>query len=170
MRFCESIGPGRTKIRNDRQRWNCLTINFTNNIIMIRNVNVCAVGPIQSGTSQQTGNQWRKQEFVVEWYESPSDTQSQKIVLSVMNDNIDKLNVQIGDKMEVRFDLRYREYNGRYYMEVYAPFDAMKKVGELQTAGEPAGTAAHKPAAEAAGTETNIPAPQAEGNGDDLPF
>lgn len=142
---------------------------------MIRNVNVCAVGPIQSGTSQQTGNQWRKQEFVVEWYESPSDTQSQKIVLSVMNDNIDKLKVQIGDKMEVRFDLRYREYNGRYYMEVYAPFDAMKKVGGLQTAANATGTTgqsqqAQQPAAEAAGTETKIPAPQAEGNGDDLPF
>ena len=79
---------------------------------MIRKVNVCAVGQIQSGTSQSTGNAWRKQEFVVEWYESPSDTQSQKIVLSVMNDNIEKLKVQVGDKMEVRFDLRYREYNG----------------------------------------------------------
>jgi len=137
---------------------------------MIRNVNVCSVGQIQTGTSQQTGNQWRKQEFVVEWYESPSDTQSQKIVLSVMNDNIDKLKVQIGDKMEVRFDLRYREYNGRYYMEVYAPFDAMKKVGGLQTAANSPGTTAQQPADEAAGTGTKIPAPQAEGNGDDLPF
>lgn len=142
---------------------------------MIRNVNVCAVGQIQSGTSQQTGNQWRKQEFVVEWYESPSDTQSQKIVLSVMNDNIDKLKVQIGDKMEVRFDLRYREYNGRYYMDVYAPFDAMKKVGGLQTAANATGTPgqpqqAQQPAAEAAGTGAKIPAPQAECKDDDLPF
>lgn len=137
---------------------------------MIRKVNVCSVGQIQSGTSQQTGNQWRKQEFVVEWYESPSDTQSQKIVLSVMNDNIDKLKVQIGDKMEVQFDLRYREYKGRYYMEVYAPFDAMKKVGGLQTDEEQAGKAAQQPASEAAGTGAKIPAPQAEGNGDDLPF
>jgi hypothetical protein len=109
---------------------------------MIRKVNVCSVGQIQSGTSQQTGNQWRKQEFVVEWYESPSDTQSQKIVLSVMNDNIEKLKVQVGDKMEVRFDLRYREYNGRYYMDVYAPFDAMKKTGGLQHTGQPAGESA----------------------------
>lgn len=112
---------------------------------------------------------------MVEWYESPSDTQSQKIVLSVMNDNIDKLNVQIGDKMEVRFDLRYREYNGRYYMEVYAPFDAMKKVGGLQTAANAKGITgqtqqAQQPTAEAAGTEAKIPAPQAEGKDDDLPF
>lgn len=137
---------------------------------MIRNVNVCSVGQIQSGTSQSTGNAWRKQEFVVEWYESPSDTQSQKIVLSVMNDNIEKLNVKIGDKMEVRFDLRCREYNGRYYIDVYAPFDAMKKVGGLQTAGEPAGTAA-QPRQEQDGAVPPFPEPgQTEGNGDDLPF
>ena len=136
---------------------------------MIRNVNVCSVGQIQSGTSQNTGNQWRKQEFVVEWYESPSDTQSQKIVLSVMNDNIDKLKVQIGDKMEVRFDLRYREYNGRYYMEVYAPFDAMKKIGGLQPTAEAAGTGT-KPQEAQAGAQQQIPEQQEEGKGDDLPF
>ena len=137
---------------------------------MIRNVNVCSVGQIQSGTSQQTGNQWRKQEFVVEWYESPSDTQSQKIVLSVMNDNIDKLNVKIGDKMEVRFDLRYREYNGRYYMEVYAPFDAMKKIGGLQPATE-ADETVTKPQESQAGAVPPFPEPgQADGNGDDMLF
>jgi len=155
---------------------------------MIRKVNVCSVGQIQSGTSQQTGNQWRKQEFVVEWYESPSDTQSQKIVLSVMNDNIEKLKVQVGDKMEVRFDLRYREYNGRYYMDVYAPFDAMKKTGGLQHAGQPAGTACNQQQQAPAGQkeqmkgyvgqqmeqrEVQMTQFDADGNpvnGDDLPF
>ena len=131
---------------------------------MIREVNVCSVGQIQSGTSQQTGNQWRKQEFVVEWYENPSDTQSQKIVLSVMNDNIDKLKVQIGDKMEVRFDLRYREYNGRYYMDVYAPFDAMKKLGRLPE--QTYETNAPQPTTEAQeGQQSDTPI-----EGDDLPF
>ena len=130
---------------------------------MIRKVNVCSVGQIQSGTSQSTGNQWRKQEFVVEWYESPSDTQSQKIVLSVMNDNIDKLKVQIGDKMEVRFDLRYREYNGRYYMDVYAPFDAMKKIGGLPE--QPDETNAQQATRDASNEQQ-----QGENQGDDLPF
>ena len=158
---------------------------------MIRKVNVCAVGQIQSGTSQSTGNAWRKQEFVVEWYESPIDTQSQKIVLSVMNDNIEKLKVQVGDKMEVRFDLRYREYNGRYYMDVYAPFDAMKKTGGLQQAGQPAGepavSEANQQQAGSPGTNaTGVVTPPAVGqpqeqqiqydadgnpvDGDDLPF
>lgn len=132
---------------------------------MIRNVNVCAVGQIQSGVSQQTGNQWRKQEFVVEWYENPTDTQSQKIVLSVMNDNIDKLKVQVGDKMEVRFDLKYREYNGRYYMDVYAPFDTIKKTGGLQQqAGEQQANAPFPPHVDANGKPTT------EDATDDLPF
>ena len=136
---------------------------------MIRKVNVCAVGQIQSGTSQSTGNQWRKQEFVVEWYENPSDTQSQRVVLSVMNDNIDKLKVQIGDKMEVRFDLRHREYNGRFYQEVYAPFDAMKKTGglgqqqqELDMTQQPASTPAPQ--------TDNANNQEGEEKADDLPF
>ena len=87
---------------------------------MIKSVNVCAVGKIQSGISN-AGNEWRKQEFVVEWFENPTDTQSQKVVLSVMNDRIEQLNIKYGDKLEVRFDLKYREYNGRYFMDVFAP-------------------------------------------------
>lgn len=133
---------------------------------MIRRVNVCQVGQIQSGTSQQTGNQWRKQEYVVEWHENESDTQTQKIVMSVMNDNIEKLNVQVGDKLEIRFDLRIREYNGRYYQDVYAPFDAIRKLGTLSGEQEAAMTQQQ--------TQQPAPQPQPQGNGekqgDDLPF
>lgn len=133
---------------------------------MIRRVNVCQVGQIQSGTSQQTGNQWRKQEYVVEWHENESDTQTQKIVMSVMNDNIEKLNVQVGDKLEIRFDLRSREYNGRYYQDVYAPFDAIRKLGTLSGEQEAAMTQQK--------TQQPAPQPQPQGNGekqgDDLPF
>lgn len=133
---------------------------------MIRRVNVCQVGQIQSGTSQQTGNQWRKQEYVVEWHENESDTQTQKIVMSVMNDNIEKLNIQVGDKLEIRFDLRSREYNGRYYQDVYAPFDAIRKLGMVsgQQAAAQAPAQAQQPAQTA-------PQPQTEGEKtDDLPF
>lgn len=136
---------------------------------MIRKVNVCMVGQIQSGTSQQTGNQWRKQEYVVEWHENESDTQTQKIVMSVMNDNIEKLNVQVGDKLEIRFDLRTREYNGRYYQDVYAPFDAIRKLGTIG-----GGTTAQAAQTNAPQGTTAAPAPQnepqTEGKTDDLPF
>ena len=129
---------------------------------MIRNVNVCAVGQEQSGISQSTGNKWRKQEFVVEWFENDSDTQSQKVVLSIMNDNIDKFNIHVGDKLEVRFDLRYREYKGRYYMDVYAPAESMIKKGGLQTEAQPQPTANPAPA-----VESQAPEKEKE---DDLPF
>lgn len=108
---------------------------------------------------------------MVEWYESPSDTQSQKIVLSVMNDNIDKLKVKIGDKLEVRFDLKYREYNGKYYMDIYAPFDAMKKLGGLPEQTNE--TNAPQPTTEApAGNQQQGQEQQQGGEqkNDDLPF
>lgn len=142
---------------------------------MVIQANVCAVGKIQTGTSQQSGNQWRKQEFVVEWFVNPNDTQSQKIVLSLMNDRIEQYNLQVGDKVEVRFDLRYREYQERFYQDVYMPYDGLKKINKVTK-----DTAPLQPAqAQTAQQATNSPQPQNNaptggenkgGQGDDLPF
>lgn len=142
---------------------------------MVIQANVCAVGKIQTGTSQQSGNQWRKQEFVVEWFVNPNDTQSQKIVLSLMNDRIEQYNLQVGDKVEVRFDLRYREYQERFYQDVYMPYDGLKKISKVTK-----DTATLQPAqAPTAQQATNSPQPQNNaptggenqgGQGDDLPF
>lgn len=138
---------------------------------MVIQANVCAVGKIQTGTSQQSGNQWRKQEFVVEWFVNPNDTQSQKIVLSLMNDRIEQYNLQVGDKVEVRFDLRYREYQERFYQDVYMPYDGLKKIGKVTK-----DTAALQ-AAQATNVQqpTNSPQPQQNATqggekSDDLPF
>ena len=142
---------------------------------MVIQANVCAVGKIQTGTSQQSGNQWRKQEFVVEWFVNPNDTQSQKIVLSLMNDHIEQYNLQVGDKVEVRFDLRYREYQERFYQDVYMPYDGLKKINKVTK-----DTAPLQPAqAQNVQQPTNSPqqqnnAPQGGENqgegGDGLPF
>lgn len=142
---------------------------------MVIQANVCAVGKVQTGTSQQSGNQWRKQEFVVEWFVNPNDTQSQKIVLSLMNDRIEQYNLQVGDKVEVRFDLRYREYQERFYQDVYMPYDGLKKISKVTK-----DTAPLQPTqAQTAQQATNSPqpknnAPQGDenqkGGADDLPF
>lgn len=142
---------------------------------MVIQANVCAVGKIQTGTSQQSGNQWRKQEFVVEWFVNPNDTQSQKIVLSLMNDRIEQYNLQVGDKVEVRFDLRYREYQERFYQDVYMPYDGLKKISKVTK-----DTATLQPAQVPTTQQaTNSPQPQNNapqggenqgGHGDDLPF
>ena len=142
---------------------------------MVIQANVCAVGKIQTGTSQQSGNQWRKQEFVVEWFVNPNDTQSQKIVLSLMNDRIEQYNLQVGDKVEVRFDLRYREYQERFYQDVYMPYDGLKKINKVTKDTAPL-QPAQAPNVQQA---TNSPQPQNNapqggenkgGQGDDLPF
>jgi hypothetical protein len=131
---------------------------------MIREVNGCAVGEIQSGISQSTGNPWKKLEFVVEWHENTTDTQSQKVVLSVMGDYIDSLDIHKGDKLEVRFDLGYRLYNGRYYQNVFAPAAEIKKLSSLEVA-EQTHTAAQVE------QPTTAPAPAAaQEKKDDLPF
>ena len=142
---------------------------------MVIQANVCAVGKIQTGTSQQSGNQWRKQEFVVEWFVNPNDTQSQKIVLSLMNDRIEQYNLQVGDKVEVRFDLRYREYQERFYQDVYMPYDGLKKISKVTK-----DTATLQPAQTPNVQQpTNSPQPlnnaptggeNQGGQGDDLPF
>lgn len=142
---------------------------------MVIQANVCAVGKIQTGTSQQSGNQWRKQEFVVEWFVNPNDTQSQKIVLSLMNDRIEQYNLQVGDKVEVRFDLRYREYQERFYQDVYMPYDGLKKISNVTK-----DTATLQPAQTPNVQQpTNSPQPlnnaptggeNQGGQGDDLPF
>ena len=142
---------------------------------MVIQANVCAVGKIQTGTSQQSGNQWRKQEFVVEWFVNPNDTQSQKIVLSLMNDRIEQYNLQVGDKVEVRFDLRYREYQERFYQDVYMPYDGLKKISNVtkDTATlQPAQTPNVQQPTNSPQQQNNAPTggENQGGQGDDLPF
>jgi hypothetical protein len=131
---------------------------------MIREVNVCAVGEIQSGISQSTGNPWKKLEFVVEWRENTTDTQLQKVVLSVMGDYIDSLDIHKGDKLEVRFDLGYRLYNGRYYQNVFAPAAEIKKLSSLEVAEQP------QTAAQVEQPTTAPATAAAQEKKDDLPF
>ena len=142
---------------------------------MVIQANVCAVGKIQTGTSQQSGNQWRKQEFVVEWFVNPNDTQSQKIVLSMMNDRIEQYNLQVGDKVEVRFDLRYREYQERFYQDVYMPYDGLKKISKVtkDTATlQPAQVPTTQQPTNSQQPQNNAPqgGENQKGGADDLPF
>ena len=100
---------------------------------MVIQANVCAVGKVQEGVSARTGNPWRKQQFVVEWFIHKEDTQSQKIVLTLLGDRIEQFNLKVGDKVEVRFDLRYREYEGIFYQDSFMPHDGLRKLSAVQS-------------------------------------
>lgn len=72
--------------------------------------------PLLSGTSK-TGNNWQKQEFVIETIES----YPKKICANLWGDRIDQLNAfNIGDLITISFDLESREFNGRWYTDVKA--------------------------------------------------
>ena len=73
---------------------------------------------VQSGTSQNSGNEWRKQEFIFEYKEDPAQRWSDKVLLSLQNSKIDELSLKEGDDVKVGFEHHVREYNGRWYNEI----------------------------------------------------
>lgn len=76
---------------------------------------VVAVLPLQSGTSQ-TGNQWKKQEFVIETFaQFPK-----KICMTLFGDRVDQYPVAIDEEIVANIDIESREYNGRWYTNINA--------------------------------------------------
>lgn len=70
--------------------------------------------PLQTGEGKNGA--WRKQEFVIE-----TDAQyPKKICISAWGDKINESLLQIGNEINVSFDLESREYNGRWYTDVKA--------------------------------------------------
>lgn len=101
--------------------------------------------PLQTGTGKN--GQWKKQDIIVE-------TESQyprKVCISVWGDKIDTNQLQIGQALNISFDIESREYNGRWYTDV--------KAWKIESAG----------AAPAAGNEEDYHDVPLSSN-DDLPF
>lgn len=73
--------------------------------------------PLTGGVNAE-GKDWKKLEFLFEYYENPSDIFSRKVCLSVMNERIDTLNLAEGDEIRVRVGLGCREFKGRYYNDI----------------------------------------------------
>lgn len=115
--------------------------------------------PIQSGTSQ-SGNEWKKQDFVFEYFETPDQRWSDKVVLSIMNDRINEFDLKVNDKVRIGFGHRIREYNGRLYNEVQ--IYKMEKLTDSQS--ERVSDKEQKPTSSQAELSTGIE------KTDDLPF
>ena len=114
------------------------------------------VMPIRKG-NKSDGSEWRSQEFIVEFFETPDQRWSDKVVLSVMNERIDEYDLHEGEEVNVGFSHGVREYQGRWYPE-FRIYKFEKKV-----AADPQPTVkVEEPAAPA-------PQPQQQ-KADDLPF
>lgn len=78
---------------------------------------IMKVLPVTSGTSQNN-NEWKKQEFIFEYFEQQTDRYSDKVCLSIMNDRIAEYDLHENDEVLIGFGHSIREYQGRYFNEL----------------------------------------------------
>lgn len=131
--------------------------------------------PLQSGTSK-AGNAWSKQEYVLETMEA----YPKKVHFDFFGEKAAQFPLEVGDLVDLSYDIESREYNGRWYTSIRG-WKAEKVDPNAVAAAAAAGT---PPAAlpPAAGLAPDGPAPVANDNvppatdfsqpsgDDDLPF
>ena len=125
--------------------------------------------PVQSGSSAR--GPWTKQEFILEFPDG--NFTAKACFLAWGQEKVQDLGkYQVGDKVKVSFNLKSREYNGRWYNDLQiwkiAPAGAQPVQSAPQERPAPAASAPQAPAWPAA------PAPSLEDmpadGGEDLPF
>jgi hypothetical protein len=126
---------------------------------------ISVVMPAQSGVSQRTGNPWMSQEYVLEYYWFPNQTQASYIVMRVFGeDRIKQFNLQPNDEVKVRFHAEAHESNGRWYNELR--IDGVTFVGASAGKNQTMQQAGQQPvqqaAADAAGTVAQAGGNQAQ--------
>ena len=125
--------------------------------------------PVQSGSSAR--GPWAKQEFILEY---PDGNFTAKACFTAWGqDKVQDLGkYQVGDKVKVSFNLKSREYNGRWYNDLQiwkiAPAGA-QPAAPAQPAPQ-ARPAAQAPAYPQAPAPTLEDMPADSGEGEDLPF
>jgi hypothetical protein len=78
---------------------------------------IIAVLEAKSGTSSKTGNNWMKQEYVME---VPGDYPRHCAFTVFGEDRIKQLNIQNGEDITIQFDIDAHEFNGRWYNDFRA--------------------------------------------------
>ena len=136
---------------------------------------VVKVLPTTSGVSEQTGNQWQKQEFIFGFYENPSDIYECQIKLSLRNEKIQQYNLAENDRIKVRVRLNCREYpqsSGKYYNDIYCGDITIMQKADMGNKQPSNGETQQQPNNS---PQAQQPAPQGNentegGEADDLPF
>lgn len=75
------------------------------------------VFPIVEGTSA-SGNNWRRQSFIFEYFEHETDRWSDRVLLSAMNGKIDEYDLHECDNVIIGFGHSVKEYNGKHFNEL----------------------------------------------------
>lgn len=123
---------------------------------------VIAVLPARSGVSAR--GEWKSQSFVIETH----DSFPRKMVFDVFGEErLTRFNIQLGQEVNVSFDIDAHEYNGRWFNNIRA-FD-VRLVDPNTVNAAPAAQAA--PAAPQQPANAPFPPqPEQSNSDDDLPF
>lgn len=78
---------------------------------------VIAVLEARGGISKTTGNPWKMQDYVIETHEQYPRRMSFNVF---GEDKINQFNIQLGEEINVFFDINAREYQGRWYNDIRA--------------------------------------------------
>ena len=79
---------------------------------------IIAVMPAVGGVSQRSGNQWMKQEYVLE---VPAQYPKRMAFTIFGEDRIKQFNLQQGEQqVTIQFDIDAHEYQGRWFNEIRA--------------------------------------------------
>jgi hypothetical protein len=105
--------------------------------------------PLQRGTGK-TGNEWRKQDIIVE----TAGQYPKKVCISIWGDKINEKILQTGNMLNISFDVESREFNGRWYTDV--------KAWKVEAAGNTGGDNSY--------ADEMPPGVQYNDSQDDLPF
>lgn len=70
--------------------------------------------PLQTGEGKN--GPWKKQDIIVE----TDGTYPKKVCISIWGDKINESVLQLGNNLDIQFDVESREYNGRWYTDCKA--------------------------------------------------
>lgn len=130
---------------------------------------VIAVLEPRGGVSK-SGNEWKVQEYVIETH----DQYPKKMVFDVFGaDKIQQFNIQIGEELNVSFDIDAREWNGRWFNSIRAWKVDRVVLGDVSGSPLPPVSAGLPPISAAPLSQQSSSAPAdftSDGGSDDLPF
>lgn len=120
---------------------------------------VIAVLPARSGVSAR--GEWKSQSFVIETH----DNFPRKMAFDVLGEErLTRFNIQLGQEVNVSFDIDAHEYNGRWFNNIRA-FDVRLVDPNTVSAAQAAPAAPQQPA-----NAPFPPQPEQSNSDDDLPF
>ena len=91
---------------------------------------------VRSGVSR-VGNAWKAQDFIFEYFDSPTEQYAETVLLNVRGEKIEELSLHEGDEIEVELHMTVRSYGERLYNEPYARNVVVKSASQPQVATEP---------------------------------